>query len=139
VIALPPSPPAPKLSTPQGETLAPRGTLGRHNRLQNKPDFDTAFQRGRRAQGRHLNLIACLNRGPRAIPRLGLAVAKGVGHSPARARLRRLAREAFRALRPSLQRPFDLVVTARQPWPNAQLLDVVEELLFLSQKLRLLG
>ena len=139
MIAPLPPPVAPNLSAPDGETPAPHGSFRRHNRLQHKLDFDTVFQRGRRAQGRHFNLIACLVRDPDAQPRLGLAVAKGAGHSPARARLRRLTREAFRALRPALQRPVDLVVSARQPWPNAQLADVVEELLFLSKKLRLIA
>ena len=122
-----------------GETPAPHGAFRRTSRLQNKTEFDHVFQRGRRAQGQHLYVIACPVRDPDALPRLGLAVAKGAGHSPARARLRRLAREAFRAVRPRLQRPVDLVVSARHPWPDAQLADVIDELLFLGKKLRLIA
>ena len=116
----------------------PLGTLRRCDRLQHKADFDAVFQRGRRAHGPHLHVIACPVRQMGTPPRLGLAVAKGVGHAPARARLRRLAREAFRALRPQLQRSVDLVVSARQPWPDARLADVVEELTWLGRKLRLM-
>lgn len=130
---------APIASARDGVTPAPRGAFNRRSRLQHKGDFDRVFQGGRRAQGRHLHLIACLPREPNGSPRLGLAVAKGVGHSPARARLRRLAREAFRVLRPALQHPVDLVVSARHPWPDANLLDVVEEMLFLGKKLRLIA
>ena len=42
-------------------------------------------------------LLPATEGGPRF--RLGLAVAREAGHAPARARLRRLLREAFRALR----------------------------------------
>jgi ribonuclease P protein component len=116
----------------------PSGQLQRSDRLQRKSEFDAVFQRGRRAHGPHLSVIATPVREPAAAPRLGLAVAKGVGHAPARARMRRLAREAFRTLRPSLQRPVDLVVSTRQPWPDAQLADVLAELSWLGKKLRLL-
>ncbi len=121
-----------------GEIPAPHGSLGRGSRLQYKRDFDRVFQRGRRAHGHHIHLIASPPREQDAPPRLGLAVAKGVGHAPARARLRRLTREAFRVLRPALRRPVDLVVSARLPWPNAQLVDVLEEMMLLGKKLRLI-
>ena len=127
-------------SPPVAARLQPTvtGKLQRADRLRHKSEFDAVFQRGRRAHGPHLSVIATPVREPAAPPRLGLAVAKGVGHAPARARLRRLAREAFRALRPSLQRPFDVVVSSRQPWPDAQLADVLAELSWLGRKLRLL-
>ena len=124
---------------PTGATAIPQGTLRRRDRLQHKRDFDTVFARGRRAQGSHLSAIACLARGPHGQPRLGLAVAKAAGHAPARARLRRLTREAFRALRPELQRSVDLVVSVRHPWPDAQLADVLQELQTLGKKLRLIA
>ena len=40
--------------------------------------------------------------------------------------MRRLAREAFRALRPQLRQPVALIVSARQPWPDAHLADFTE-------------
>ena len=132
--------PEPASSPPQRPTaLQPSGRLRRGDRLLHKGDFDVVFQRGRRAQGRHLHAIVSLGRGQHGQPRLGLAVAKAAGHAPARARLRRLTRDAFRALRPLWSRPFDLVVSIRQPWPDAALDQVLEELLELSQKLRLLA
>jgi ribonuclease P protein component len=60
--------------------------------------------------------------------RLGLSVAKAVGHAPARARLRRLLRAAFRALRSSWPAGTDVVVMVRVPWTDATLLSVIDEL-----------
>lgn len=69
--------------------------------------------------------------------RLGLSVSKGVGNAPERARMRRLLREAFRALRGRLKASCDMVVIAKSPWPDAQLADVAGELVGLMQRLRL--
>lgn len=69
--------------------------------------------------------------------RLGLAVAREVGHAPQRARLRRLLREAFRALRARWHAPADVVVLARRPWPEADLTCVMKELGELAGRLRL--
>jgi ribonuclease P protein component len=63
---------------------------------------------------------------------LGLAVSTGVGNSPARARLKRLIRAAFRSVlanRPAWRtRGPALVVSARAPWPEADLTAVCREL-----------
>lgn len=65
-------------------------------------------------------------------------MAKAAGNSPARARLRRLFREAFRTIRTALRTPVDLVISARLPWPDAGLHDVMEELRVALQRMRLL-
>lgn len=59
--------------------------------------------------------------------RLGLAIARGCGNAPARARMRRLLRESFRALRAAWP-GLDLVVSCSRPWPGAGMADVAEEL-----------
>jgi ribonuclease P protein component len=86
------------------------------------------LRRGRRGRGAHLGVSVVL-RGEAFAGRrrLGIAVSKRSGHAPARARLRRLLREAFRGLRmgwPAL----DLVVSCGTPWPDARLADVAAEL-----------
>lgn len=95
---------------------------------------------GRRAKGSHLVVVVQ----PRAAEpttacsRLGLAVARSAGHAPARARMRRLLREAFRALRSDLLRPVDVVVMAQTPWPDARFCDVTGELAALLRQVRVL-
>ena len=89
------------------------------------------LRKGRRAQGPHLQVTCAWqprDGSERPPLRLGLAVSKGVGNAPARARMRRLLREAFRALRSSWPAGQDLVISARTPWPDAGLDLVVAEL-----------
>ena len=117
--------------------LQPSGRLQRQDRLAHKGEFDAVFKRGRRAHGPHLHVVARILPDRPTRPLLGLAIARGVGHAPARARLRRLTREAFRALRPLLQKPVALIVSARQPWPHAQLADVLAEMALLIRQLHL--
>lgn len=69
--------------------------------------------------------------------RLGLSVSRAVGNSPQRARLRRLLREAFRAVRWQLRTPCDVVIIAKTPWPDAGMAAVAAELLTLLTRLRL--
>jgi ribonuclease P protein component len=115
----------------------PAGRFGRGDRLQHQSDFRRAMKKGRKYQGPHVLLVAL--RGATDHSRLGLAIAKTVGHSPARARLRRLLREAFRGLRSQLKTPTDLVVLARVAWPGANLAVVSEELWQAAVQMRLVG
>lgn len=96
------------------------------------------LRQGRRAGGAHVVLaVGPPAAGAQVRIRLGLAVAREVGHAPARARLRRLLREAFRALRAGWHAPGDVVVLARRPWPEANLACVMAELTDLGARLRL--
>jgi ribonuclease P protein component len=125
--------------TPTGEPVpAPAGKLGPAHRLVRQQDLQRALRKGRRVQGPHLQLVAAYqprSGGDSVLPawRLGLAVSKGVGHAPARARMRRLLRESFRALRSKWPRAHDIVIVARVPWPEADLTQVVAELRGLSR------
>ena len=69
--------------------------------------------------------------------RLGLSVSRAVGNSPQRARMRRLLREAFRAVRWHLKSPCDVVIIAKTPWPQAGMTVVTGELLGLLTRMRL--
>ena len=114
--------------------VVPEGRFRRVDRLGSRRDFDLTLRRGVRRRGVSLTVAVRLTEasppsdaGGRAHSRLGLAVARGAGSAPQRARLRRLLREAFRALRrrwPAL----DLVVQARVPSPDASLAAVTTEL-----------
>jgi ribonuclease P protein component len=96
------------------------------------------MRRGRRTASDHLVVSALLHDPTRTGGhRLGLAVAKTAGHAPARARLRRLLREAFRAVRHRWPRAADLVVLAKKPWPEATLWSVTAELAEAAERLRL--
>lgn len=97
-----------------------------------RADFDRVLRKGVRRRGDHL-AISLLRLDPDAATdavagcRLGLAVGRGAGHSPARARMRRLLRESFRALR-STWPPLELVVHAGRAAPGATLASIADEL-----------
>ena len=112
----------------------PRGRFGRGDRLLTRRDFDRVFRRGQRKRGPHLAIV--VRRAGAEGSRLGLAVSRGAGNSPRRARLRRLCREAFRALRWHWPRSVDVIVMIRNPWPTAAMQDVRDELADLMNRLR---
>lgn len=113
----------------------PAGRLTRHHRLIHQMALQRVLRKGRRAHGPHLLLTSAWqprDGANRPGLRLGLAVSKGVGNAPQRARMRRLLREAFRALRSSWPAGQDVVISARTPWPDAGLTAVVAELAALA-------
>jgi len=109
-------------------TASPSGRFGRRCRLRLRRDVRAVLRRGRRRRSDHLEVIAWPRKGAAVEPRLALSVARSAGHAPARARLRRLVRAAFRALRSRWRPGLDLMVVARTPWPGAGLADVAAEL-----------
>lgn len=124
----------PALMSSAVEATQPRGRFGRQDRLRTGRDFDRVFRRGRRQRGPHLAIVVRRASGDRS--RLGLAISRGAGNSPCRARLRRLCREAFRALRWHFPQSVDVVVMIRTPWPTAAMQDVRGELDDLMCRLR---
>ena len=80
-------------------------------RLRTGREFDSAFKRGARLDGRLFLLVAAPN--GRAFDRLGLAVSRRVGGAVERNRARRLLRESFRRLERPSGPGVDLVVVAR--------------------------
>jgi ribonuclease P protein component len=86
----------------------------RRNRLSRSKDFDTVYRRGRSASSRYLVLHwFARDDDTDAEPRLGLAVPRAVGSAVARNRVKRLLREAWRELLPSVPAGQDYVLAAR--------------------------
>lgn len=112
--------------------------MQRRNRLSRSKDFDTVYRRGRSASTRHL----VLHWFPRdddsdGEPRLGLAVPRAVGSAVVRNRVKRLLRECWLELLPSVPRGQDYVLAARpglaepadargKDWLTAEIADVLE-------------
>jgi ribonuclease P protein component len=85
----------------------------RRNRLSRSKDFDAVYRRGRSASGRYLVLHWFDRDDDEGEPRLGLAVPRAVGSAVARNRVKRLLREAWRELLPSVPSGRDYVLAAR--------------------------
>lgn len=121
---------------------APRGRLGSLDRLRRQTQVRVVLRRGLRKAGAFLQFIAAQPPSdpatgagldpPAPRVRLAISVAKAAGNAPKRARLRRLVRAAFRALRHTWPSPADCLVIARTPWPAVRLADVIAELADLS-------
>ena len=88
--------------------------MQRRNRLSRSRDFDTVYRRGQSVSSRYL----VLHWFPREedgddAPRLGLAVPRAVGTAVTRNRVKRLLREAWKELLPSVPGGHDYVLAAR--------------------------
>jgi ribonuclease P protein component len=104
--------------TASRRTQAPhRLTFKSVYRLKRRPEFQRLMRHGERRVGRYLCVDALPSSHP-AAPRLGITASSKYGSSVERNRFKRLAREAFRRLRPqwALQdRPkLDLHIVPRQ-------------------------
>lgn len=85
--------------------------LARHQRLTRTSQFREAYDAADKHVGRLMVLY--LRRGEGASLRLGVVSSRKVGNAVARARARRLLREAYRRNRHRLQGEVDVVLVAR--------------------------
>lgn len=81
------------------------------NRLKKRWEFQRTYQDGRKYWNRYF-VIYTRNTETDTL-RLGITVSKKVGKSVKRNRVKRLIREAFRHLRPTLKKQYDIVVIGR--------------------------
>jgi ribonuclease P protein component len=88
--------------------------LQRRHRLSRSRDFEDVYRRGTSVSTRYLVLHWFPREGDLdGDPRLGLAVPRGVGSAVVRNKMKRLLREAWRQLLPSIPRGHDYVLVAR--------------------------
>ena len=88
--------------------------MQRRNRLSRSRDFDAVYRRGLSSSTRHLVLHWFpRDEDPEGPPRLGLAVPRSVGSAVVRNRVKRLLREAWRELLPTVPSGHDYVLAAR--------------------------
>ena len=87
----------------------------RRARITRSGDFDAVYRRGRSAANRHLVVYAfARDDRPAGSPaRLGLSVSRKVGDAVERNRVKRVLRERFAEVAPSLPGGIDVVVIAR--------------------------
>jgi ribonuclease P protein component len=106
----------------------PRRTLGRRQRLKQARDFSRTRSEGRRVKS------GCLIANWRDLPegataRVGVITTRRLGNAVARARARRLLREAYRLHQHDLGAPVDLVLVAQDAIRGKGLATVENDLL----------
>jgi len=103
-------------------------------RLRSGRDFQRVYQRGQRAAGALLTVVALRSRSARGA-RVGVSVSKDHGAAVRRNKIKRLLREAFRLERPRLPADFDVVLIPRPREGKLQLQALRAELLALVARI----
>jgi ribonuclease P protein component len=126
--------------TPRERAALPKGDQGelpekarspfcfpRTRRIQKRPEFLRVQAEGARVTTKHFVLLLAAQRGERRASRVGITASKHVGNAVARARTRRLVREAFRRSIDLFPPGIDVVVIARTGAHLLGLASVVSE------------
>ena len=119
-----------------GGGAKPDQGLKRSQRLTRSALFRQTYAQGRRWIGRFM--VLWLRSGEGASLRLGVVASRKVGNAVARARAKRLLREAYRRNRFRMAGPFDVVIVARHDILAALRDDIESELLKLAKSAGLL-
>ena len=109
-------------------TAEPRGRFPKSARVRKRREYLQIQSAGRRVSLPHFVFVIAA-RAPDEMPgpRLGITASRKVGGSVVRSRIRRLIREAFRALRETLPGDLDLVVIVKSAPADFTLADVLAE------------
>ena len=92
--------------------MTQRHRLSKQQRLRSPLEFARVYELQQRASDEHLLVFAAAN--DLGVTRFGLSVSRKHGNAVARARLKRLLREAFRLSQHELPQGFDLILIPRQ-------------------------
>lgn len=106
--------------------------LARHQRLTRSSLFRETYDAGEKHVGRLMVLY--VRRGEGAALRLGVVASRKVGNAVARARARRLLREAYRRQRHLLHGEVDVILVARGALLEAEWPTVMGEVQALSKR-----
>ena len=90
-------------------------TLTRADRVRRRPEFERAYDTGRRIHGRFMMIFVVPNGGTRS--RLGVAATRKLGSAVERNRAKRLAREVFR--RHKVAAGLDVIIVPRREMLDA--------------------
>lgn len=96
------------------------------NTLKENYEFRRLYHKGKSAGARHL--VVYVRRNGRRLNRLGLTVSPKVGGAVVRSRVRRILREAWRALQPELRQGYDVVIVARSSSATVKMGEVLSSL-----------
>jgi ribonuclease P protein component len=103
-------------------------------RLRTARQFQRVYQRGARAAGELLTVVALRQHTGKGA-RLGVSVSKDHGAAPRRNKIKRLLREAFRLERHALPRELDVVLIPKKSEAKLRLSDLRAELLLLLARI----
>jgi len=99
-------------------------------RLLNQKHFRDLSKFGKQHFGKFVIVQYSIKDYPNATSRLGVTVSKKFGKAHVRNRFKRLVREAFRLIRPSISTPVILNVKPRERALNASMQEIQQELMF---------
>ena len=101
-------------------------------RLKKNWEFKRVYRNGRTVVSRNIVLYYCPN--DHEYNRIGFSISKKVGKSVVRNRIRRVYKEAFKAVDKYLVKGYDFILIARKPAVDASFRQASKELFNLCRK-----
>ncbi len=101
-------------------------------RLKSDRDFKRVYRFGRTVVSNNIVLYYCKN--GYAFNRIGFSISKKVGKSVVRNRIKRVYREAYRAVEESIKKGYDIIIIARKPAERINYAEALKELSRLCRK-----